>query len=67
MLWLTKQLRAKIAEQNSFLPKANSSFTKKRDLTTSRKDAQNAEEQENNSKEITEATETDINNFYSKQ
>lgn len=63
MLWLTKQLHAKIAEQNLFLLKVSRNFTKKRDLTTNRKDALNAEEQENNN-EITEAMVTDINNNF---
>ena len=60
VLWLTKRLHAKIAERNSLLLKANRNFTRKRDLTTNRKDALNAEKQEN-SREITEAMETDIN------
>ena len=67
VLWLTKQLYARTAEQNLLLLRVNRNFTKKRDLTTNRKDALNAEEQENN-KEITETMEIDINSdFYCKQ
>ena len=67
VLWLTKQLYARTAERNLLLLKANRNFTRKRDLTTNRKDALNAEEREN-SREMTEEMETDINHsFYFKQ
>lgn len=52
MLWLTKRLYVKIAEQNSFLMKASRHSTKKKGLKTNRKDVLLAELQENN-REIT--------------
>jgi hypothetical protein len=63
VLWLTKQLSARIAEQNLFLLKVNKSFTKKRALKMSHKDVLNAEKQENN-KETIEAIAIDINNNF---
>lgn len=48
MLWLTKQLYAKIAGQNLFLLKMSRHSTKKKDSKTNHKDVLNVEKQENN-------------------
>jgi hypothetical protein len=59
IIWLIKRLHAKIAEQNSFSMKASRHSTKRRGSKTNHRDARIAELQENSSREITEAVETD--------
>lgn len=61
IVWQTKQLHVKIAEQISFLMKVSRHFTKKKGSKTNHKDVLPAEQQENNNKEITEPMEIDTN------
>ena len=57
-IWLTKQLHAKTVERNSFSMKASRHSTRKKVSKTNLRDALLVEPQEN-SREITEATEPD--------
>lgn len=60
MLWLTRQLRVKIAGQTLFLMKVNRHSIKRRDLKMNPRDVLLAEEKENN-KEIEDRVEIDTN------